>query len=143
VSHVKSPLKFNGDSYPKNHIFLNYKFLHNAYFILLCDIVIPTEFYVIINKKRSSKMQTIQIDTALYNKLVEAGIDIEEELQKLVDGFVSDVKVPYGKKPLLTKEEIRKTVENSQRIEGYEPASLEIQEEAKALMKKHNVKVSF
>jgi len=88
-------------------------------------------------------MQTIQIDTDLYNKLVEAGIDIQDELQKLVDGFVSDVKVSYVKKPLLTKEEIRKTVENSQRIEGYEPASLEIQEEAKAFMKKHNIKVSL
>jgi len=88
-------------------------------------------------------MQTIQIDTALYNKLVEAGIDIQDELQKLVDGFVSDVKVPYGKKPLLTKEEIRKTVENSQRIEGYEPASPEVKKRVQALMKKHNVKVSF
>ena len=87
-------------------------------------------------------MQTIQIDTALYNKLVEAGIDIQIELQKLVDGFVSDVKTPYRKKPLLTKDEIRKTVENSQRIEGYEPISKELELEVEAFMAKHNVKVS-
>ena len=88
-------------------------------------------------------MKTIQIDTTLYNKLVEAGIDIQNELQKLVDGIVSDVKVPYRKKPMLNKEEIRKTVENSQRIEGYEPASPKVKKRVQALMKKHNVKVSF
>jgi len=85
-------------------------------------------------------MQTIQIDTALYNKLVEAGINIQDELQKLVNGFVFDVKTPYKKKPLLTKDEIRKTVENSQRIEGYEPVSKEL--EVEAFMAKHNVQVS-
>ena len=85
-------------------------------------------------------MQTIQIDTALYNKLVKAGINIQDELQKLVDGFVSDVKTPYRKKPLLSKEEIRKTVENSQRIEGYEAVSKEL--ELEAFMAKHNVQVS-
>ena len=87
-------------------------------------------------------MQTIQIDATLYNKLVEAGIDIQNELKKLVDGFVSDIKVPYGKKPLLTKEEIRKTVENSQRIEGYESASKELELEVEVFMAKHNVQVS-
>jgi len=87
-------------------------------------------------------MQTIQIEKALYNKLVKAGIDIQDELQKLVNGFVSDVKVPYKKKPLLTKEEIRKTVENSQRIEGYEPISKELELEVEAFMAKHNVQVS-
>ena len=87
-------------------------------------------------------MQTIQIEKALYNKLIEAGIDIQSELQKLVNGFVSDVKTPYGKKPLLTKEEIRKTVENSQRIEGYETISKELELEVEAFMAKHNVQVS-
>ena len=87
-------------------------------------------------------MQTIEIEKTLYNKLIEAGIDIQSELQKLVNGFVSDVKTPYRKKPLLTNEEIRKTVENSQRIEGYEPASSEVKKRVEALMKKHNVKVS-
>ena len=42
----------------------------------------------------------------------------------------------------LSKEEIRKTVENSQRIEGYEPVSKEFEAEVKAFMLKHNVKIS-
>jgi len=43
----------------------------------------------------------------------------------------------------LSKEEIRKTVENSQRIEGYEPVSEEFESEVEAFMLKNNVKVSF
>ena len=46
-------------------------------------------------------------------------------------------------KPLLSKEEIAKAVENSQRIEGYEPVSDEVTNRVKNLMKKHNVQVSF
>ena len=78
-------------------------------------------------------MQSIQIDKALYEKLMVVGIDIQFELQKLADGFVSDVKVSYGKKPMFTKEEIAKTVENSQRIEGYEPISKKLELEVEAL----------
>ena len=43
----------------------------------------------------------------------------------------------------LSKEEIKKTVENSQRIEGYEPVSKEVTQRIKNLMTKHNVQVSF
>lgn len=87
-------------------------------------------------------MQTIQIDTALYNQLVEAGIDIQNELQKLADNFVSDVKTSYAKKPLLTEEEIAKAVENSQRIEGYAVVSKEYELEVEAFMKENNIEVS-
>ncbi|CAA6822421.1 MAG: Unknown protein [uncultured Sulfurovum sp.] len=87
-------------------------------------------------------MQTIQIDTDLYNQLVEAGINIQDELQKLADGFVLDVKTSYGEKPLLSKEEIAKVVENSQRIEGYEPVSKEYELEVEAFMKEHKIEVS-
>jgi len=87
-------------------------------------------------------MQTIQIEKALYKKLVEAGIDIQTELQKLVDGLVSDVKTSYGRSPLLSKDEIQKVVENSQRIEGYEPISKRLELEVEAFMKEHNVQVS-
>ena len=45
--------------------------------------------------------------------------------------------------PTLSKEEIAKTVENSQRIEGYEPTFKEVKERLKLLMEKHNVKVSL
>ena len=47
------------------------------------------------------------------------------------------------KAPLLSKEEISKIVENSQRIEGYEPVSKEVTDRVKSLMEQHNVKVSF
>ncbi len=43
----------------------------------------------------------------------------------------------------LSKEEIKKTVENSQRIEGYKPVSKEVTQRIKNLMTKHNVQVSF
>jgi hypothetical protein len=50
---------------------------------------------------------------------------------------------PYGQKPLLTREEIRRIVEISQRIEGYEPASPKTQERVRALFEKYDVKVSL
>lgn len=56
---------------------------------------------------------------------------------------VSDVNVSYGKVPLLSKEEIEVIVTNSQAIEGYEPACKDVKKRMQALMKKHNVKVSF
>ena len=56
---------------------------------------------------------------------------------------VSDVNVTYGKVPLLSKEEIGVIVRNSQRIEGYVPASTERKKRVQALMEKHSVKVSF
>jgi hypothetical protein len=45
-------------------------------------------------------------------------------------------------KQSLTRSAIKKIVNNSQRIEGYEPASKEIEQKAKELIKKYNVKVS-
>lgn len=42
----------------------------------------------------------------------------------------------------LSQENIKKTVSNSQKIEGYKTASKSLQEKAKALMAKYNVKVS-
>ena len=47
------------------------------------------------------------------------------------------------KAPLISKEEISKIVENSQRIEGYEPVSKELELEVEAFMVKHDIKVSF
>ena len=46
-------------------------------------------------------------------------------------------------KPLLSKKEIEKIVNNSQRIEGYKPVSKEYILKVKALMKKHDMKVSL
>ncbi len=42
----------------------------------------------------------------------------------------------------LSQENIKKTVSNSQKIEGYKISSKSLQEKAKALMAKYNVKVS-
>ena len=55
---------------------------------------------------------------------------------------VKDVDISYGKKYTLSEEEIKKIVENSQRIEGYEPVSEAYELEIEAFMAKHNVKVS-
>jgi len=43
----------------------------------------------------------------------------------------------------MTNREIKQVVENSQRIDGYEPVSQDIKDRVKILMKKHNVKVSL
>ena len=55
---------------------------------------------------------------------------------------VKDIDMSYGKKYALSEEEIKKIVETSQRIEGYEPPSKEYELEVEAFMVKHNVKVS-
>ena len=53
------------------------------------------------------------------------------------------VKLDNKNKPLLSFEEIKMIVKNSQRIEGYEKASKKTKERVQALMEKHSVKVSF
>ena len=46
------------------------------------------------------------------------------------------------KKPLLSKEEIAKVVENSQRIEGYEPVSKAYELEVEVFMRENGLEVS-
>jgi len=53
------------------------------------------------------------------------------------------VKINNKNKPLLSSKEISKIVENSQRIEGYNPVCEETKKRVQALMEKHSVKVSF
>ncbi len=81
----------------------------------------------------------------------------DKNLQKQISHYLSNTKQKENEfmvklikqffqnesRPLLSKEEIAKTVENSQRIEGYEPVSDEVTNRVKNLMKKHNVQVSF
>lgn len=81
-------------------------------------------------------MQTIKIRSDLYQDIVKYGIDIQSELETIVNNFLK--KKTYR----LSEEEIAKTVENSQRIEGYKPASKELESEVEAFMVKHNVQVS-
>ena len=81
---------------------------------------------------------TIQINDPWFENLYhkEFGADTRK--------FLEEIKMLLIKKyqSRLSHEEIQKIVENSQRIEGYKPVSEKIQEEAKALMKKHNVQIS-
>lgn len=42
----------------------------------------------------------------------------------------------------ISQKDIKKTVSNSQKIEGYKSASKPLQEKARVLMAKYNVKVS-
>jgi len=66
-------------------------------------------------------------------------IETNELLVKLLQQFFEEKRSKDIYK--LSKEEIRKTVENSQRIEGYEPVSKEFELEVEAFMLKNNVKV--
>ena len=86
-------------------------------------------------------------------------INIEDvHLQKQIAHYISDKHIKANdfmveflehffqkeeQKPLLSKEEIAKVVENSQRIEGYEPVSKEYELKVKAFMKENNLKLSF
>jgi hypothetical protein len=77
-------------------------------------------------------------------------INIEDvHLQKQIAHYISDKNIQVNEfmiellEHFFQKEEIAKTVENSQRIEGYEPVSEEVSNRLQILMKNHNVKVSF
>jgi len=80
-------------------------------------------------------MPTITIDDKLYQNLIKYNVEIEDTLQKAVDA--------YQKIPMPTNEEIKKIVETSQRIEGYQPMMKEIEEEVEKIMEHYNVQVSF
>ncbi len=71
-----------------------------------------------------------------------------EEMVSIIDayhmGMVAETQPAYGAgTKRLTREEIGKIVENTQRIEGYEPAPEEVKAHVRSLIEKHNVKVSF
>ena len=83
-------------------------------------------------------MRTIEIEQELYHDIIKYGIDIQVELKQIVENFLKK----KNNTVLLSKSEIKKIVENSQRIEGYEAVSKEIEEEAKALMRRYNVQIS-
>jgi hypothetical protein len=52
------------------------------------------------------------------------------------------IKIQKSKILLLSEDEIKKAVESSQRIEGYEPVFIDVTRRVKALMKKYTIKVS-
>ncbi|HIP52287.1 MAG TPA: hypothetical protein EYG94_09400 [Campylobacterales bacterium] len=82
-------------------------------------------------------------DTNLQEQISRYLLDKKQKTDEFLLEAITNLFQKEEQKPLMTKEEIAKTVENSQRIEGYEPASKEVRDRIKLLMKKHNVKVSF
>jgi hypothetical protein len=67
----------------------------------------------------------------------------KQEADEFIIDMIKDFFQKEKAKSLITEEEIKIVVENSQCIEGYTPVSDEVTERVKALMKQHNVQVSF
>ena len=82
----------------------------------------------------------VHLQEQLTQYISQKKIEANDLLVELLQHFFNEKKNSNGFQ--LSKEEIRKTVENSQRIEGYEPVSEEFEAEVEAFMLKHNVKVS-
>jgi len=81
---------------------------------------------------------TIQINDPWFENLYykEFGGDKDKFLVEIKEILMQK----YQSK--LSKDEIKKIVENSQRIEGYESVSKEFELEVEAFMVEHNVKIS-
>jgi len=62
-------------------------------------------------------------------------------LKRLNVNIIQNLSVMNSSNPL-SPDEIKKIVENSQRIEGYEPVSKELELEVEAFMVKNNVQIS-
>ena len=86
-------------------------------------------------------IEDINLQEQLTQYISKEKIEANELLVELLRDFFNKEKNSNSYK--LSKEEIKKTVENSQRIEGYEPVSEEVTQRVKNLMTKHNVQVSF
>jgi predicted HTH domain antitoxin len=85
----------------------------------------------------SKSAEFVGIDRLDFIKaLQDEDIPVFDYSNQQMDEIIDDAQ------QLLSENEIKKIVENSQRIEGYEPVSKEIQEEAKSLMRRYNVKIS-
>ncbi len=82
----------------------------------------------------------VHLQEQLTQYVSQKKIEANDLLVELLQHFFNEKKNSNNFQ--LSKEEIRKTVENSQRIEGYEPVSEEFESEVEAFMLKNNVKVS-
>ena len=85
------------------------------------------------------QIEDVNLQEQLTHYISKKQIEANDLLVELLQHFFNEKK---NNSFQLSKEEIRKTVENSQRIEGYEPVSKEFEAEVEAFMLKHNVKVS-
>jgi len=86
------------------------------------------------------QIEDVNLQEQLTQYISKKQIEANDLLVELLQHFFNEKKNNNNFK--LSKEEIKKTVENSQRIEGYEPVSKEFEAEVEAFMIKHNVKVS-
>ena len=86
-------------------------------------------------------IEDVNLQEQLTQYISKNQIETNELFVKLLQQFFEEKRSKDIYK--LSKEEIIKTVENSQRIEGYEPVSEEFESEVEAFMLKNNVKVSF
>ena len=89
----------------------------------------------------------MQLNIQIEDKNLQEQIShyISEKKQEADEFIIDMLKDFFHKektKPLLSEEEIKKVVANSQRIEGYEPVSHEYELEVEAFMKEHKIEVS-
>ncbi len=75
---------------------------------------------------------------------MELTINIKDKNQESNEFILQLIKHFFNKEknPLLSKEEIAKVVENSQRIEGYEPVSKAYELEVEAFMRENGLEIS-
>ena len=86
-------------------------------------------------------IEDVNLQEQLTQYISKNQIETNELFVKLLQQFFNEKRDENIYK--LSKEEIIKTVENSQRIEGYEPVSEEFESEVEAFMLRNNVKVLF
>jgi len=82
-------------------------------------------------------------DKNLQEQISRYIFEKKQEADEFIVDIIKDFFQKEKRKPLLSEEEIKKVVSTSQSIEGYEPVSPEVTDRVKALMKRHNVQVSF
>ena len=87
------------------------------------------------------QIEDVNLQEQITQYISKKQIEANELLVELLQHFFQEKKKSNIYQ--LSKEEIKKTVENSQRIEGYEPVSQEVTKRVNDLMTKHNVQISF
>ena len=82
-------------------------------------------------------------DTNLQEQISRYLLDKKQKTDEfLLEAIKNLFQKEEEQKPLMSKKEIAKTVNNSQRIEGYEPVSEEYELEVEAFMKENNLEIS-
>ena len=87
------------------------------------------------------QIEDVNLQEQITQYISKKQIEANELLVELLQHFFQEKKKSNIYQ--LSEKEIKKTVENSQSIEGYEPVSQEVTKRVKDLMTKHNVQVSF